>query len=248
MDIIEEAEPEVCTAFGRQAVYGSSFALPCILSAQDEFTLLWRGSKPFAVPRVRGYFKARLRAADVTPLNTVYGKIHALISQDRLQTILAGWYGCSVDVIIDFNSGSLTVELESYSEIFQGILEKIGTTISNYSMVTEKQYDTAYFKLKVSLSSSAERLAYRTALDIASSVVKMYKFSDLELLEVMQSNLEGPTFNGYMNMVTQKFGTNYLDAFIMGNIGPSLAKNVSEEFHRKITSSPIAYDASASNQ
>ncbi|KFH08128.1 toxolysin TLN4, partial [Toxoplasma gondii MAS] len=220
---------------------------PCVLVTEESFSVFWKNAEPFNKPIVRGYFKLRVSAEDATAQNTLYGKIFATLAGERARTALASFQGCGVDLLMSFTNGALVLEIQAFSELFAPVLARLIEVLKeSQDNVKQSDFNKIFNTLKVQLSDFSTVTPFELALDVALSVVRRNRFSQLDLRSaVTDTSSQFEDFKAFLEKVLTK---NALDVFIMGDIDYEEARKLAEDFRAALSKQPLPFSESAGSE
>ncbi|EPT29914.1 toxolysin TLN4 [Toxoplasma gondii ME49] len=220
---------------------------PCVLVTEESFSVFWKNAEPFNKPIVRGYFKLRVSAEDATAQNTLYGKIFATLAGERARTALASFQGCGVDLLMSFTNGALVLEIQAFSELFAPVLARLIEVLKeSQDNVKQSDFNKIFNTLKVQLSDFSTVTPFELALDVALSVVRRNRFSQLDLRSaVTDASSQFEDFKVFLEKVLTK---NALDVFIMGDIDYEEARKLAEDFRAALSKQPLPFSESAGSE
>ncbi|KEP63432.1 UNVERIFIED_CONTAM: toxolysin TLN4 [Hammondia hammondi] len=220
---------------------------PCVLVTEESFSVFWKNAEPFNKPIVRGYFKLRVSAEDATAQNTLYGKIFATLAGERARTALASFQGCGVDLLMSFTNGALVLEIQAFSELFAPVLERLIEVLKeSQENVKQSDFNKIFNTLKVQLSDFSTVTPFELALDVALSLVRRNRFSQLDLRSaVTDASAQFEDFKAFLENVLTK---NALDVFIMGDIDHEDARKLADKFRAALSKQPLPFSESAGSE
>lgn len=222
---------------------------PCVLVTEESFSVFWKNAEPFNKPVVRAYFKLRISAEDATGKNTLYGKIFTTIAGERARTALATFEGCGVDLLMSFTNGALVLEIQAFSELFASVLQQLIAVLKETrESVKEADFTKVFNTLELQLSDFSAVTPFEMAMDVALSVIRRNRFSQLDLRRAATESSSASQFEEFQNFVRNALTRNALDVFIMGDIDYDAARELAEEFRAALSEQPLPFAQSAGNE